>query len=400
MPDSSPLSDLRARLGSLPLDRAPLRRAGLLSVLLVALLVVGKAFGPSGGAALAPAPRHDVQTPTEEVSAAPRPSPRSSGWTGGRVLALVLLAAGGAVAVALHRRRGPAASGDAALDVIETHPLGPGHSLRLVGCGDEVLLLSVGGDGARLLRHWPREHFDRDAVSFADALAEAADDLDPDAPEPSVELEAATDAELPRWLCTPEPTSPLPPEEGQGLPRTRSGGEDESSTPPRTETLQGQSENGGRTLVALDAPSERSRVALPSRYGEAHQPPEPVEESPSWTGGDRGDRSGRARDRQQELDAAPSLGETLSFHPAWGDNAAVRVGPDEVPSPGSPTGRGDVAGEVETTPPAAAQWAEETPAGSPSRCAPEWRPVSSGDVALFPPPAPARGLRQFGTADA
>ena len=169
------MSDLRARLDALPLDRAPLRRAGLLSALLVALLVGGKAFGPSRAAALAPAPRHDLQAPTEEVSAPDRPS----GWTGGRVLALVLLAAGGAVAVALHRRRAPAALG-AALDVIETHPLGPGHSLRLVGCGDEVLLLSVGGEGAQLLRHWPRGQFERDGVSlttptvrFSEALAEA-----------------------------------------------------------------------------------------------------------------------------------------------------------------------------------------------------------------------------------
>ncbi len=176
MPAPSPMLDVRARLDALPLDRAPLRRAGLLAVLLVLLLVAGKVFGPDRAAALAPADRQTLHAPTEEVSAAPR----ASGWTGGRVLAVLLLTVGAGVALVLHRRRPTAASGGAALDVVETHPLGPGQSLRLVACGDEVLLLSVAGDGARLLRHWPRERFDGQAVSlaatgvsFADALAEA-----------------------------------------------------------------------------------------------------------------------------------------------------------------------------------------------------------------------------------
>ena len=165
-------SSLRDRLDALPLDRAPLRRAGVLTVLLVVLLVLGKVFGPGRPASAATsASRHDVQGATEEVSA-PRAAPA---WTGGRVLAILLLAAGGGVALVLHRRRpGAASKAETTLDVIETHPLGPGQSLRLVACGAEVLLLSVGTDGARLLRHWPRETFDRTTVSFADALAEAA----------------------------------------------------------------------------------------------------------------------------------------------------------------------------------------------------------------------------------
>ncbi len=192
---SMPVSpSFRDRLDALPLDRAPLRRAGLLTVLLVVLLVLGKVFGPGQATSASTiASRHDVQGATEEVSA----SPRSTGWTGGRMLAVLLLAAGGGAALVLHRRRPSAASkAEATLDVIETHPLGPGQSLRLVACGAEVLLLSVGGDGARLLRHWPRDAFDRGGVSFADALAEATESLAPD-----LEL----DVEPPALPVAPEP---------------------------------------------------------------------------------------------------------------------------------------------------------------------------------------------------
>ncbi len=210
-----PLSDLRARLDALPLDRAPLRRAGLLTALLVVLLVVGKMFGPGRAADERPAARHDLRATTEEVSA-----PRSSSlWTGGRVLAVVFLAVGGGLAFVLHRRSGGAvATSSAALDVLETHSLGPGQSLRLVGCGDEVLLLSVGSEGAHLLRHWPRASFDRDAVSFADALATAQSDADPlpaadvalALPPPDVSVPVAEPMASPMAEAPPEPV-PAPP---------------------------------------------------------------------------------------------------------------------------------------------------------------------------------------------
>ena len=182
-PPMAPLSGLRDRVSGAVVDPAPLRRAGLLAVALVVLLVVGRAFGPAAAASSSPAERQTRPASAEQVAA-----PASS-WTGGRVLAVVLLVAGGGVALVLRRRSGPVPS-QAALEVLGSHTLGPGHSLRLVGCGGEVMLLSVGGDGARLLRHWPRAAFedatleDRQAgaadaaPSFADVLAQAAPGLE------------------------------------------------------------------------------------------------------------------------------------------------------------------------------------------------------------------------------
>ena len=185
-----PLSRLRERAAALPLDRAPLRRAGALAALLVALLVAGRALGPSrpasGGAV---GERQSLRAGAEEVSA------ERGLWTAGRATALLLLAAGGAFAVYLHRRAAPAAAPTASLEVLETHALGPGQSLRLVACGDEVLLLGVGAEGAQMLRHWPRERFEAGAplaaptVRFADALASELADAPEAGPAELVEPE-------------------------------------------------------------------------------------------------------------------------------------------------------------------------------------------------------------------
>ena len=163
MPD---LAALRARFRALPLDRAPLRRAGVLTALLVVLLVAGKALSPSQSAATATAGRNSVQAVAEKDAA-------RGGWTGGRVLAVLLLAAGAGGAWVLHRRAAPTATRSSALDVLETHTLAPGQTLRLVACGDDVMLLSATPEAIRMLRHWPREQFDRGESSFAALLASA-----------------------------------------------------------------------------------------------------------------------------------------------------------------------------------------------------------------------------------
>ena len=214
------MTDLRSRLASLPIDKGPLRRAGLLSLLLVGLLVAGKAVGSPGPSAAETLPERNEGEAVAETSSA------RSGWTGGRVMALMLLALGGAGAFVLHRRS-PAArtTTDAALDVIETKPLGPGRSLQLVGCGDEVLLLSVGAEGATLLRHWPRVQFegseDAPTFQFADALASAQADL-PDTtteaePTPPASVTAPTEPVIAE--PAPEPVShPSPPVPAAALP--------------------------------------------------------------------------------------------------------------------------------------------------------------------------------------
>jgi len=187
------MPDLTRRLGGLSFDRAPLRRAGVLGVLLVALLLAGKAFGPSRAAADAPPARQEVLAMAEAPSASPLATPApaasrpaaprpSSMWTVGRVAALVLLAGGVGGALLLRRRQRDPVRTAARLEVIESRPMGTGHSLQLVACGDEVLLLSVAADGARMLRHWPRAAVDREPPSFAAALADASHLPDTDAP--------------------------------------------------------------------------------------------------------------------------------------------------------------------------------------------------------------------------
>ncbi|WP_412069060.1 flagellar biosynthetic protein FliO [Rubrivirga sp. IMCC43871] len=188
-------SDLRARLAALPLDRAPLRRAAVLAVLLVALLVAGKMVGPSRPA---PPARQDVQGAAEAVSA-PRSDPAA--WTSGRVLAVVLLVGGGLGALVLRRRR-PATAAARRLDVLESRPLGSTPALQLVACADEVLLVSVAADGARVLRHWPRDRFDG-----ATALAE----LDPLAA-------TATQTPAPVVLTVPPRPVVVPPAEPAAYP--------------------------------------------------------------------------------------------------------------------------------------------------------------------------------------
>lgn len=246
----SALVSLRDRLRALPLDRAPLRRAGVLSALLVALLAAGQWLGPSPRPARAADPgRHDVRAATEDVSA----------WTPGRALALVLLLAGGGAALWLHQRRAPGAAGRAsALDVLETHSLGPSHSLRLVACGGEVLLLSVGAEGARVLREWPRDRFEAAAAPptptapFADVLAEASQAARPalEDVEPVVAL-----TEKPAVAPPPATDPPAPPPEwplghSDGTQDRPAGGDGEAAAVPPFAPLDAWSAGGG--AVRLD----------------------------------------------------------------------------------------------------------------------------------------------------
>ena len=198
---------LRERLAAMPLDRAPLRRAGLLTVLLVVLIAIMQTLAPARPARTA---RQTLQDGTEEVSA------RSGSGRGTAVLVLLLLAGGGAALV--WRRRGtPALALPHTLEVLETQTLGPGQALRLVACGHEVLLLSATAEGVRLLRHWPREAFERGAASLAgDEIAEAF--LEPSASEPSASEPSASEPSASEPSAVLGVSAPSPQPSGPGSP--------------------------------------------------------------------------------------------------------------------------------------------------------------------------------------
>ncbi len=92
----------------------------------------------------------------------------------GNLLAVLLLAGGGALALYL-RRRAPENGGsdDAPLRALSTLPLAQGQQLRLVACGADVLLLGVTAQEITLLRRYDRAAFD--AASAAASSADASD---------------------------------------------------------------------------------------------------------------------------------------------------------------------------------------------------------------------------------
>ena len=98
----------------------------------------------------------------------------------GNVLAVLLLAGGGAWAVYLRRKRPDVGTSEASLPMTSLGglPLAPGLTLRLVRVGEEVLLLGLAQGGITLLRRYdadeaPLDHVTGDgmvATSFADLL--------------------------------------------------------------------------------------------------------------------------------------------------------------------------------------------------------------------------------------
>lgn len=145
---------------------SPLHRAAVLAALLVVLLAALPMLSPD--------------PPRAEASgmAGTRPS-TASPLTPGYVLAIVLVAGGGLWA--LHLRRRQAGPEGAELQTLGQLALGPQGHLRLVRCGDEVLLLGVTGHQVTLLRTYD--------VAPGPATPPAADARpNPTAPPPFAEL--------------------------------------------------------------------------------------------------------------------------------------------------------------------------------------------------------------------
>ena len=219
------LATLSSRLAALPIDPVPMRRAAILTVLLAVLLLATRMIAPARPRPATDAARQSVPASTETLSA--RPAPRSSGGGWGQAVALLLLAGGGAGAFLLHRRAAPRAARASTLEVLESHALAQGQGIRLVAVGDEVLLLGVGSEGVRVLRHWPRDRFDHPIAD--DDGQDALTDAPPATPPRSAALLLPTGEEAPpeaetEGVSSPTatPTGEQPPStaETQGVPAT------------------------------------------------------------------------------------------------------------------------------------------------------------------------------------
>ena len=147
-----------------------MKRAGLfaagLALLWVALQLVPSSKVPDGP---------QVYTDDSGAVASNRPvtprrsGPNMSGW--GNFAALLLLGGGGAFAVYLHKRSKNARPSSSAIESIGELAIGQNQQLRLIKCGEEVLLLGVTSGQINLLRTYEGDAF----ASFEET--EAAEDV-------------------------------------------------------------------------------------------------------------------------------------------------------------------------------------------------------------------------------
>ncbi len=88
----------------------------------------------------------------------------------GNLLAIVLL--GGGVALAVHlRRRSKSDNGSTPITPLGDYTIGPNQSLRLIECGNEVLLIGVAAGQITLLRSYPTDRFERPLSDDAAGLS-------------------------------------------------------------------------------------------------------------------------------------------------------------------------------------------------------------------------------------
>lgn len=145
------------------LFQRPLFRRGVFLVgVLIALWVIGQSTTPDRSSASS-APDSSGVADTEFASSSGQES-RDAGiqlFTWGKVGAFLLLLGGGTYAVYL-RQNETGRTKNAPLRPLGRLSVGQSQHLRLVGCGDEVLLIGVSDDGLCLLKTYSREAFGED----------------------------------------------------------------------------------------------------------------------------------------------------------------------------------------------------------------------------------------------
>ncbi len=97
-------------------------------------------------------------------------SPRTSGgFRPGYFVAIALLAGGGAFAWYLRKRTGVAFQTRIPLRTVGAMQMAPGQQLRLVACGEEVLLLGITSSQITLLKTFPSSTFANSENSISSA---------------------------------------------------------------------------------------------------------------------------------------------------------------------------------------------------------------------------------------
>ncbi len=155
-----PFAAPRAAAPPAPLPAAgrPWRRVAVFVLGLGLLWLLLQMLPPSPPPTAPTLYRDDAGTVATEPPAPVRTASRSL-ITPGYLLALALLAGGGLLAWHLRSRTAPGRSGAGPLRPLGQMPLGPNQHLRLVACGDEVLLLGVTASEIRLLTSFPAADF-------------------------------------------------------------------------------------------------------------------------------------------------------------------------------------------------------------------------------------------------
>ena len=152
-----------------------------------ALYAVGALVGLWGmvqATALVPSAQGSEPKDREAVTAPPASSDAGiEVFTWGNLSALLLLLGGGGYALYM-RRRVSGDGGASALQSVGQLPLGQTQQLRLVACGDEVLLLGATEEAVELLKTYPRDAFEDDVLD-AEAGGEAPPGGGPPTPSSS-----------------------------------------------------------------------------------------------------------------------------------------------------------------------------------------------------------------------
>lgn len=106
-----------------------------------------------------------------ERTATPSPTVSSDAgldlFTWGNLSALLVLVGGGGYALYV-RRRVSTEDGPRALEPVGELALGQSQHLRLIACGDDMLLVGVTEESVELLKSYPRETFDESILDGAE----------------------------------------------------------------------------------------------------------------------------------------------------------------------------------------------------------------------------------------